>query len=150
MNGDCSLTGRAQSCGLRRCEFKSRQLPNMKICAKCKKSLTKNEFDKDSSRKDNLSRICKDCRRNYYLERHLKYKIWFKEYRQRLKCKECNEKRWYVLDFHHKDSSNKEMSICRMVNSHFSIDRILKEMKKCKILCANCHRTLHYNENLNK
>ena len=35
-----------------------------------------------------------------------------------------------------------------MVNSHYSLKRVKKEMDKCIVLCANCHRELHDREKI--
>lgn len=55
------------------------------------------------------------------------------------KCQECGLKSniLAVYDFHH-INSNKEKNISRMMNE--SWEKIKKELKKCKMLCANCHR----------
>lgn len=59
------------------------------------------------------------------------------------KCQKCGYNKCHVaFDFHHKDS-NKENSISVMLK-WVSKEKILKEAKKCILLCANCHRELHY------
>lgn len=46
-----------------------------------------------------------------------------------------------ALEFHHKDPNSKEFSIS---GSHSrSWDSIKKELEKCNLLCANCHREIH-------
>lgn len=47
-----------------------------------------------------------------------------------------------ALDFHH-EGEDKEKNIAKMVNSYFNFKRVLKEVKKCIVLCANCHREVH-------
>jgi hypothetical protein len=47
-----------------------------------------------------------------------------------------------AIEFHHKDS-NKEATISNMVNNG-QRKALLAEIKKCDILCANCHREAHY------
>lgn len=44
-------------------------------------------------------------------------------------------------DFHHIDPSQKEMSISR--NSAVGYEKIRRELEKCVLLCANCHRIEH-------
>ena len=51
-----------------------------------------------------------------------------------------------ALDFHHK--GDKEFSIAHMVNSNWSLKKIIEEIDKCVILCANCHRELHVKEKI--
>jgi hypothetical protein len=35
-----------------------------------------------------------------------------------------------------------------MASSGFSKNSVLKEIEKCKVLCENCHRTIHFNESV--
>lgn len=58
------------------------------------------------------------------------------------KCKicdiECTDENWAIFDFHHRDPSQKEYLITR---SNFK--NAEKEILKCDLLCANCHRIIH-------
>ena len=66
---------------------------------------------------------------------------WFVEYKKTKYCVSCNEKDWRCLDFHHTDPSKKSQHISRLVHFHHaSIKKILEEIEKCIVLCANCHR----------
>jgi len=59
------------------------------------------------------------------------------------KCSKCNNVYpEYVYDFHHKDPSEKEKSIARMLSRKW--DRLKVEIDKCVLLCANCHRIVHH------
>ena len=55
-------------------------------------------------------------------------------------CK-CGDKRHYIIDFHHLDPSQKEVSV-----SDASMAKIKSESKKCILLCRNCHAEFHYLE----
>lgn len=57
-------------------------------------------------------------------------------------CKKCGEKRYYMLDFHHRNPNEKELVISDC--SRRSLHSLLEELKKCDVLCANCHREWHY------
>jgi ribosomal protein L30E len=59
------------------------------------------------------------------------------------KCEQCGETRPWVLNFHHKDPEGKEFCIKKINNYRWS--KIEKEVKKCSLLCANCHREKHKN-----
>jgi len=52
-------------------------------------------------------------------------------------CIDCGENNLLVLDFDH--LSNKEYNVARML-SFCSWNSILKEIEKCEVVCANCHR----------
>jgi len=69
------------------------------------------------------------------------------EYKKHCKCKFCGEKRSLALDFHHTDPSNKKAKVSTLVKDSYSIKTIQAEIDKCEIICANCHRVLHYNIN---
>jgi hypothetical protein len=47
-------------------------------------------------------------------------------------------------DFHHVDMSTKEMTPARVILNR-SMKEVAKELSKCVLLCANCHRSLHKN-----
>ncbi len=47
-----------------------------------------------------------------------------------------------TLDFHHTDSSTKEGTIASFANR--SAAWVQAEIKKCIVLCANCHRIEHH------
>ena len=57
-------------------------------------------------------------------------------------CVKCGDTRSYVLDYHHIDPTTKEGTIARMVSNHYTSlnNETLEEIKKCVVLCANCHR----------
>ena len=59
------------------------------------------------------------------------------------KCENCGYNRCLdALEFHHKDPAQKDFSISSKGYTR-SWDRVKKELDKCAILCANCHRELH-------
>lgn len=51
-----------------------------------------------------------------------------------------------ALDFHHIDPNNKEFNISHAIRNSHSWERLKIELDKCILLCANCHRELHYTE----
>ena len=61
------------------------------------------------------------------------------------KCSQCGYKDCSAaLEFHHK-TGKKDENITRLLG-HKSKQQILKEVKRCILLCANCHRALHYRD----
>ena len=61
------------------------------------------------------------------------------------KCEDCGyDKCEAALEFHHLDPSIKEASWNKI--RLWGKERLFKELDKCVILCANCHRERHYNE----
>ncbi len=59
-------------------------------------------------------------------------------------CKFCGEDHVACLDFHHRNFEKKRKTISEMVYRRWPPEKLVKEMKKCDILCSNCHRKLHY------
>jgi hypothetical protein len=60
-------------------------------------------------------------------------------------CSKCSEKDPACIDFHHRDPSKKDVNISVAV-AHWSIEKLQEEIKKCDLLCCNCHRKLHAKE----
>jgi hypothetical protein len=56
-------------------------------------------------------------------------------------CIDCGENNPLVLDFDHV-KGEKIMAISNMSNKAYGIDTISKEMDKCEVRCANCHRII--------
>jgi len=57
------------------------------------------------------------------------------------KCEKCGEDRFFRLSFHH-TSDDKEYNINELKGYRWEI--IEKEIKKCNLLCRNCHSELHH------
>lgn len=73
-------------------------------------------------------------------ERYAKKREWFDKYKTTLKCKICGENHIACIEFHHRDPSKKKYSISKMVAAGMKKNRILKEIKKCNVLCKNSHK----------
>lgn len=131
-----------------------------KVCTVCKKKKSDDDFffrDKKTGRRHAQ---CKDCYRD---KRHSRkhYEKYRDQYIERAKarkrrlyadnfekivtylekhpCVDCGEDDVIVLDFHHRDRKKKSFNICAKL-SRYSWDKISKEIAKCVIVCANCHR----------
>jgi len=61
-------------------------------------------------------------------------------------CSDCGIKYPnYVMEFDHRDPKIKYDSINRMIHFHSSSKiKILEEINKCDLVCANCHRLRTY------
>lgn len=131
----------------------------MKRCSKCKEEKNLSEFVKRKASKDGMNHHCRKCSRayinqhyqnnkKYYNDKRRQYqkdiRVWYQEYKKTLVCNECGFNHPAALDFHHKDD-NKEQNISQMQSSG-SKRKIMEEIKKCIVFCANCHRIHHFNE----
>lgn len=62
------------------------------------------------------------------------------------KCEECGENHPACLQFHHINPEEKSFSLSTKTLAatiQFPWEVILEELKKCKLLCANCHAKHH-------
>jgi hypothetical protein len=88
--------------------------------------------------------ICKKCRAYNTSEHRRKLKQKAVELFGG-KCTECGYSKCIAaLDFHHVDKTKKEFNIFGV--SKKSWRKIVEELKKCILLCSNCHREHHWNE----
>lgn len=122
-----------------------------KICTKCKLELPIEEFHWRNKAAGTRRSECKSChnlmaKKDYDRKRNqmIDAKIAIGS------CQKCGYSKCIEsLDFHHKNPNEKEYTISQMIRQHKSQLDIEEEMKKCIILCANCHREFHYLERLN-
>jgi len=61
-------------------------------------------------------------------------------------CKICGIKDWRVLDFDHLDNSIKKFNISNHASNAYTLSKLKNEMRKCQILCSNCHRIKTFEE----
>lgn len=104
---------------------------------------------------------CKTCQKEYQSKHYSQNKKYYKDkaktrhdfidsfvnrVRRFSTCSKCGEGRWWVLDFHHTHS--KYFSLSVVGKKGLSIEKIKSEIRKCIVLCSNCHRDLHYQEKI--
>ena len=78
----------------------------------------------------------------YAYKRRLERKLWAVNYLGN-KCSKCGiTYPHYVYDFHHKNPKEKEFAISLIL--YYSEESLKKELDKCALLCANCHREEHW------
>ena len=103
----------------------------------------KKKKHKEYSRKHYEGNYAK--RREAINARRKKLKGEWDEFKATLKCAKCGFNHHAALDFHHEDPTTKEGNVNRYV-SNAQYKRAYEEIKKCIVLCANCHRIHHYEE----
>ena len=70
-------------------------------------------------------------------------------FKSTLKCTHCGFFHIAALDFHHEDPTTKEGSVHAYIsNGQFA--KAYKELKKCIVLCAKCHRIHHHEDRIKK
>lgn len=127
----------------------------MKTCSKCKKNKSLECFNKKSSRKDGLQNYCRDCDNNRLREHYTNNKQYYRDKRNRnrdkyrVNSRTLKESRpcfdcgvfypYYVMDWDHRDSKGKVAGVSQLVSSGY-VSKTKKEIEKCDLVCANCHR----------
>jgi hypothetical protein len=71
-------------------------------------------------------------------------RAWFAELKSGRECERCGERRPHCLQFHHVDAEDKDTEVATAVGYGFSRERIIAEVAKCIVLCANCHLKHHW------
>ena len=123
----------------------------MKTCYKCKLEKPLKDFNKLSRSKDGYQPLCRDCDNKQTKERYYKKPDYYKNYAKQYKrktinflnkvksnpCADCGKRYHPVcMDFDH--MGEKRFNISQV--KHLSIKSISKEIKKCELVCSNCHR----------
>lgn len=130
----------------------------MKQCGKCGEAKPFGEFYKARTKASGYSSYCKICQHEHYKQRYhhrtkVLKQVWqpFKnEYKDRNRifitnylkehpCVDCGESDLVVLEFDHVRGV-KRASLSYLANTAASLDSLRKEIAKCEVRCANCHR----------
>ena len=77
------------------------------------------------------------------LGRNARLRAWAQAYQQSQGCRECGEDDPACLQFHHVRGEKTE-TVGSMLLRGASAQRVFAEIEKCDVLCANCHRQVHY------
>jgi len=111
-----------------------------------------NELHKKTQRQYNKTwhQNNKDKRRKYNLATKLKLKQYIIDIKSVQGCKLCGFSHPAALDFHHRDPMGKEFAVAVAIRNGYGLNKIKTEIAKCDLICANCHRILHWNEKQNE
>jgi hypothetical protein len=124
-----------------------------KRCCTCKQVKPLDEFNKRKRSKDGRQGSCRDCNKAYHykhwdrhmaqirerskqvLERNRRLMV---EYLRAHPCVDCGETDIIVLEFDHLRDKSANVSSLMMRKNEWQ--RVLNEIAKCQVVCANCHR----------
>lgn len=114
----------------------------MKRCSKC--GIEKNYYKDFSSNGSSTRSVCKKCEAERARQHYQEGQKILQSLKD--KCSKCGyDKNPAALEFHHIDN-NKEAIVSKLFQHYVSpksLEKIQEEIKKCIILCANCHREEH-------
>ena len=91
------------------------------------------KFQREWTRRN---RNIQDKNKRRYVQRNRKFAY---EYCEENPCVDCGESDPIVLEFDH-CKGIKTKAVSTMISSGHSLERIKKEIAKCEVRCANCHR----------
>ncbi len=127
----------------------------MRKCPRCNLLKPITDFNKHRTRKTQT--YCKECQRirdrEFYKKTRISHikrkndrKKLLREYITNFKkqsiCK-CGESDYRCLCFHHRNQTKKTASMTELIRRGVGLITIQKEIKKCDILCFNCHAKIH-------
>ncbi len=129
-----------------------------KICTKCQIEKDLLFFPARKKAGDKRASWCRECYKEYwnrcYYEKHQHYRSRHNTSRNKMReqnarmvfeyltqnpCLRCGESDPIVLEFDHRDLTDKIGSISNLIKDS-SWERVKSEIEKCDVLCANCHR----------
>lgn len=90
-------------------------------------------------RRDHDIMLCENCYRKQHTSDIAKQKRWLWDHKEGAGCVICREHNPRCLDYHHVHPEKKKFSI-GSVSTSIPNYAIQIEMRKCVVLCANCHR----------
>ncbi|MEK6850215.1 MAG: hypothetical protein AABX85_01425 [Nanoarchaeota archaeon] len=101
------------------------------------------------------SRYCDICLKRFGNDstkrRMIRNRNFIKNYKKDKECELCGYKKYpEILEFHHKNKKIKSEGINHLMKSLKELKIINSEIKKCSLICPNCHRELHLIEEYNK
>lgn len=130
---------------------------DQKVCCKCHVEKPIEEFNFRDRSAGIRHRYCRECGKQFtrnhykqnksqYIDRNMRANIKRRKYLQQLKscpCADCGvQYPYYVMDFDHRKGEEKVFEMNRV--SYVSMRALKKEIEKCDIVCANCHRERTY------
>jgi len=115
-------------------DIKAKRLVKEHRCTYCNETDPSNFYGKMRS-------CCKDCH-NQLGYTSQKEKIFdYAKSRGPVECSICGyDKLFAALEWHHRDPKEKDPSW----NRGWNYARLKTELDKCDLVCANCHREIHY------
>lgn len=112
---------------------------SLKKCVSCDMEKPIEDFYKT---KNKIHSWCKKCLHENQSKRWIERKIEAMKLFDSKCCKCGYCKNYAALEFHHVDPKQKDSSWTKMRELPWK--EIIKELKKCILLCSNCHREEHW------
>ncbi|WP_254766304.1 homing endonuclease associated repeat-containing protein [Salinilacihabitans rarus] len=151
------LTDRKRERGCARCGLETPACPDFHHVDRTAKEMAVGRmitygYGKDALREElaNCEVLCANCHRKlHYTPPERSQRRWVHEQKRATGCRRCSETDPACLDFHHV-SGTKEATVAELISDGRPRERIRAEMDRCRVLCANCHRTEHARDRRNQ
>lgn len=119
-------------CSIHQCEKVVRGVKHRRVvCRRCATDYHNKWYHQNKKRHIETSSAAREQRRARIQEVILEAK--------REGCVDCNERHPACLDFDHV-RGQKSFNISRAIRNTAPLERIMHEIRKCVVRCANCHR----------
>jgi len=99
-------------------------------------------YGRDYYQRNRQHLLAKQAEKNKKLRE--RQRQWLIDYKKGLACVRCGENHPATLQFHHRNHEEKEFEIALYTALSFSKARLLAEIEKCDVICANCHAKEHW------
>ncbi len=124
-----------------------------KFCCTCREGKPLSAYNRLKRAPDGRQPSCRECNREYHRKHwasHMEQirrrkgreveiaQVRILEHLSRHLCTDCGEDDVVVLEFDH--LRDKTASVGALVSGGYSWRRIMEEIAKCEVVCANCHR----------
>jgi hypothetical protein len=128
-----------------------------KRCCTCGVIKPLEEFNRLTKAKDGRQPACRECNRRWHAENKERHNALIHERNKRHRsekrrlmleyllshpCVVCGESDPAVLEFDH--LRDKRLNVSEMMNRDYPWGSVLREIEKCEVVCANCHRRRTY------
>ena len=114
----------------------------MKKCRKCLEQKEVTDFPKTGSRLDGSQKYSPDCKICYRARRNESFHQRLRNILGDIACANCGYDRCFgAIEFHHINPKSKSKCVKTMTNR--PEEELRKELSKCVMVCANCHREVH-------
>lgn len=120
---------------------------NIKACNKCLIEKNVTEFYKNKNIKDWYWWTCKGCISLLRKWQGEVYSRLILDIKNKYWCFQCQEWLPHRLSFHHINPKTKRFNISSVKYAGYSFYTMCREIKKCVVLCHNCHSDYHYYDN---
>lgn len=116
-----------------RCKINQTRSPKQSTCSGCHNEYQKNYYKQHPASINKSAYARKEKIRLLIIEK------------KDVPCADCEIKYpYYVMDFDHKKDKRFNLSIAAV--KHIGIEKVIEEINKCEVVCANCHRIRTFNK----